>query len=148
MNKWNYRYFRLAQETASWSKDPNRKVGAVIIGDKGQIKSQGYNGFPRGIDDDIERYNDKIIKYKYVIHAEANAVYNALHNGTSVLGDTMYVTGLPVCHECAKAIIQVGIKKVYYDTPIDANPNWSETGKLALEMFAEAGIICEFVEKT
>ena len=56
MNKWNYRYFRLAQETASWSKDPNRKVGAVIIGDKGQIKSQGYNGFPRGIDDDIERY--------------------------------------------------------------------------------------------
>ena len=63
MNKWNYRYFRLAQETASWSKDPNRKVGAVIIGDKGQIKSQGYNGFPRGIDDNIERYNDKIVNY-------------------------------------------------------------------------------------
>ncbi len=65
----------------------------------------------------------------------------------TISSDTIYVTELPVCHECAKAIIQVGIKKVYYDTPIDTNPNWSETGKLALEMFAEAGIICEFVER-
>lgn len=148
MNKWYERYFRIAKETASWSKDPSRKVGAVIIGDKGQIKSQGYNGFPRDIADTDERLNDRPTKYKYVIHAEANAVYNALHNGTSVVGDTIYVTGLPVCHECAKAIIQVGIKKVVYDTPIDGNENWTETGKLALEMFSEAGVSCEFVERT
>ena len=145
--KWDERYFNIAEETASWSKDPSTVIGAVIVGDKGQIKSQGYNGFPRGIDDTPERYNDRPTKYKYVIHAELNAVYNALHNGTSVLGDTIYVTGLPVCHECAKAIIQVGIKKVVYDTPITDQVGWSDSGKLALEMFEEANINVEFFER-
>ena len=120
--------------------DSSRKIGAVIIGDKGQIKSQGYNGFPRGIKDLPERYNDRPTKYKYVCHAEANAVYNALHNGTSVLGDTIYVTGLPVCHECAKAIIQVGIKKVVYDTDIEDGVGWQESCLLALSMFDECGV--------
>lgn len=146
MNKWTQRYFNIAKETASWSKDPRKKIGAVIVGDKGQVKSHGYNGFPRGVADTQERYDDKPLKLKYVIHAEANAVYNALHNGTSVRGDTMYVSGLPVCHECAKAIIQVGIKKVVYDTPIDIDPNWKETGEIALSMFEEAGVEYIFVE--
>lgn len=138
--KWQNRYLELAKLFSTWSPDPTRKIGAVIIGDKGQIKSQGYNGFPRGIDDLPERYNDRPTKYKYVCHAEANAVYNALHNGTSVLGDTIYVTGLPVCHECAKIIIQVGLKKVVYDTPVDSDPRWVESGTLALSMFDECGI--------
>jgi dCMP deaminase len=146
MNQWIKRYFNIAKETASWSKDPSRQIGAVIIGDKGQIKSQGYNGFPRGVKDTMERYNDRPTKYKYVCHAEANAVYNALHNGTSVLGDTIYVTGLPVCHECAKAVIQVGISKVVYDTPIKSDAKWSESCALALEMFDEAGVEHEFIE--
>jgi dCMP deaminase len=146
-NKWYERYFNIAKETASWSKDPSKRIGAVIIGDKGQIKSQGYNGFPRGIVDSEERYNDRPTKYKYVIHAEQNVIYNALHNGTSVLGDTIYVTGLPVCHECAKAIIQVGIKKVVYDTPISDDLRWNESGLLALDMFKEAGVEVEFYEK-
>lgn len=140
MNKWTERYFNMAKETASWSKDPSRQIGAVIIGDKGQIKSQGYNGFPRGVKDTPERYNDRPTKYKYVSHAEANAVYNALHNGTQVLGDTIYVTGLPVCHECAKAIIQVGIKRVVYDTPLRAEDSWFESCSLALSMFDESGV--------
>jgi len=138
--KWHIRYIETAKMFATWSPDPNKKIGAVIIGNKGQIKSQGYNGFPRGIADLPERYDDRPTKYKYVCHAEANAVYNALHNGTSVLGDTIYVTGLPVCHECAKAIIQVGIKCVVYDTPIDSDPRWLESGSLALSMFDECGI--------
>lgn len=146
--KWDERYFKIAKETASWTKDPRTAIGAVIIGDKGQIKSQGYNGFPRGIEDLPERYTDRPTKYKYVIHAELNCIYNALHNGTSVLCDTIYVTGLPVCHECAKAIIQVGIKKVLYDTPVgDGSSPWDASGILALEMFEEAGIEVEFFEK-
>lgn len=138
--KWINRYFNIAKETASWSLDPSRKIGAVIIGDKGQVKSQGYNGFPRGIADTEERYNNRPLKYKYVCHAEANAVYNAQHNGTSVLGDSIYVTGLPVCHECAKALIQVGIKQVFYDTPNNADDPWFESCSLAMEMFDEVGI--------
>lgn len=140
MNKWDNRYFNIAKETASWSKDPSRKIGAVIIGEKGQIQSQGYNGFPRGVVDSEERYNDRPTKYKFVVHAEANAIYNALHNGSDVNGSTIYVTGLPVCHECAKGIIQSGISKVVYDTPILKDDSWSESCSIALEMFKEAGV--------
>ena len=143
MCKWHDRYLKLTKEVASWSKDPSRKIGAVIVGDKGQIISQGYNGFPRGIRDFDSRYQDRETKYRYVVHAEANAIYNALYNGSSVNGATIYVTGLPVCHECAKAIIQTGIKNVVMDTrPID---NWKESGEISLKMFDEAGIEYEFI---
>jgi dCMP deaminase len=143
MNKWYKRYFNIAKETASWSKDPSRKIGAVIIGEKGQIQSQGYNGFPRGVVDSEERYNDRPTKYKFVVHAEANAIYNALHNGSDVNNSTIYVTGLPVCHECAKGIIQSGISKVVYDTPILKEDSWSESCNIALEMFKESGVEVE-----
>ena len=64
------RYIKISKEIASWSKDPSTKVGVVIVGDKGQIVSQGYNGFPRGFKDTIERYSNRPTKYKYIIHAE------------------------------------------------------------------------------
>lgn len=138
MNKWHKRYIGIAKETASWSKDPSRKIGAVIVGDKGQIVSLGYNGFPRGIEDSEERLNHRETKYKFVVHAEMNAIYNSIHNNASTVGSSIYVTGLPVCRECAKAIIQVGIKNVYMDTkPVD---NWKESGEESLELFKEAGI--------
>ena len=119
VSRWDQRFLDLAKQIASWSKDPSRQIGAVIVGHNRQIISQGYNGFPRGIRDDEDRYNDRETKYKYVVHAEANAIYNALANGAKLEGSTLYVTGLPVCHECAKAIIQTGIKRVVYDTRPD-----------------------------
>lgn len=144
MCKWDNRYLDLAKSVAQWSKDPSRKIGAVIIGNKGQVISQGYNGFPRGIKDLDDRYQIRDEKYKFVVHAEANAIYNAIHNGSSTDGATIYVTGLPVCHECAKAIIQVGIKRVIMDTPpID---NWVESGNFSLKLFEEAGIEYKFIE--
>lgn len=149
MDKWIKRYFRIAKEVASWSKDPRRKIGAVIVGNKGQIKAQGYNGFPRGVSDTPERYNDKLIKQKFVSHAEANCIYNALHNGTSVVGDAIFVTGLPglpVCHECAKAIIQVGISHVLYDAPLRSESSWYDSFVLALEMFDEAKVEHTFID--
>lgn len=145
IDKWNRRYINVAKEVASWSKDPSRQIGAVIVGDKGQIISQGYNGFPRGISDSNDRYNDRSIKYKYVVHAEMNAIYNAIHSGASTDGATIYVTGLPVCHECAKAIIQTGIKQVIMDTK--PNDNWTESGNLAIEMFNEVGIDFIFLDE-
>jgi len=140
MNKWDERYLEIAKGVASWSKDPSRQIGAVIVGAYGQLISQGYNGFPRGINDDVSRYNDRPTKYKYVVHAEMNAIYNAIHNGANTDGATIYVHKLPVCHECAKGIIQTGIKKVIYNTPIDSDDPWFESCSLALEMFDEAGV--------
>lgn len=143
--KWHKRYINLAKEIAQWAKDPSRKIGALIVGEKGQIISQGYNGFPRGIIDSKDRYEDRQTKYKYVVHAEANAIYNAIHNGANTNGATIYVTGLPICHECAKAIIQTGISEVVMDTkPED---NWKESGYLAIEMFHEAGIKINYIDE-
>lgn len=140
--KWIRRYLHLAKIVASWSKDPSTQVGAVIVGDKGQIISQGYNGFPRGVLDHKRRYDDRPTKYKYVVHAEMNAILNALYNGSSVVGATLYVHALPVCNECAKAIIQSGIRRVVMDTPI--NERWQESWEITRTMFHEAGILYDF----
>lgn len=137
-NKWHKRFLEIAQGVSAWSKDPSTKVGAVIVGNQNQIVSQGFNGFPRGVDDSNERLVDRETKYKFVIHAEANAIYNAIHNGSKVEGSTIYVFGLPVCNECAKAIIQTGIKKVVYCS--EPNPLWEESSLLSKEMFAEVGV--------
>jgi dCMP deaminase len=136
--KWIRRFLKLAQEVSTWSKDPSTKVGAVIVGKNGQIVSQGYNGFPRGISDRAERLNDRPLKYKLVVHAERNALLNALYNGVSVKGCTLFVHGLPVCNECAKSIIQAGISKVYFDT--HPKEQWAESTEFALNMFKEAGV--------
>ena len=77
MNKWTRRYLDIAKEVATWSKDPSRQIGAIAVGDKGQILSQGYNGFPRGVKDTDNRYNNREEKYKYVVHGEMNCIYNA-----------------------------------------------------------------------
>ena len=71
-SNWDTRYLALAWHFSTWSKDPSRQIGAVAIGEKGEIIAQGYNGFPRGIEDTDERYEDRNEKYKYVVHAEMN----------------------------------------------------------------------------
>lgn len=145
-NNWDKKYIRLAREISSWSKDPSKQIGAVAIGEKGQVLAQGYNGFPRGIKDTDERLNHRQTKYKYVVHAEMNCIYNATYNGVSLNGSTMYIYGLPVCSECAKGLIQVGIKRVV-STPItDATPKqWVESTKLTKEIFEEAGVKYDFI---
>ena len=145
-NNWDKKYIRLAREISNWSKDPSKQIGAVAIGEKGQVLAQGYNGFPRGIKDTDERLNHRQTKYKYVVHAEMNCIYNATYNGVSLNGSTMYIYGLPVCSECAKGLIQVGIKRVV-STPItDATPEtWVESTKLTKEIFEEAGVKYDFI---
>ena len=143
IDKWHKRYLKLAQEVASWSKDPSAKIGAIAIGEKGQVLAQGYNGFPRNINDSPERYNDRQLKYKYVVHAEQNLIYNATYNGVSLNGATLYVHGLPVCSDCAKGIIQVGIKKVVMKEQ-KIPEAWKDSWQKTKEMFNEAGIKWEF----
>lgn len=143
MDNWDIRYLKLAEQVASWSKDPSSQIGAIAVGRKGEVLSTGYNGFPRHIADD-DRYKDREQKYKYIVHAEANCIYNATYNGVSLHNSTMYVWGLPCCSECAKAIIQVGIHRVIMKG--DAfNPRWKESTEQTLQMFKEAGLQWEFL---
>ena len=144
--KWRNNYLQLAKNISTWSKDPSRKIGAVAVGSKGQILAQGFNGFPRGIADTDERLNNREEKYKYVVHAEMNAIYNACLNGTSLDGSTMYVYGLPVCSECAKGIIQVGINRVVIYTDEIVPAIWTDAFALTWDMFKEAGVKCNWIQ--
>ncbi len=134
----------LAKQAAQWSKDPSSKIGAVAIGGKGQVLSTGYNGFPRGCSDSLTRYTNRELKYKMIVHAEMNAIFNATYNGTSLDGATMYVYGLPCCSDCAKGIIQVGIKKIVMEGSIP--DRWKESWGLTQDMFNEAGVRYEFLK--
>ncbi|NYT52398.1 MAG: dCMP deaminase family protein [Candidatus Vesicomyosocius endoextente] len=139
LDKWDERYLSLAKKVSTWSKDPSTQVGAITVGRKKEVLSQGFNGFPRGIHDTDERYNDREIKYKFVVHAEMNAIYNATYSGTSLDRATLYVYGLPICSECAKGIIQVGIKRVVIKNSKELD-NWNQSVRLSQEMFNETGI--------
>lgn len=142
VDKWVKRYLDLAQAVSTWSKDPSTKIGAVAVGSQGQIISQGYNGFPRGIIDSDNRLSVKEEKYKFVVHGEMNCIYNACLNGLSLKDTTLYVYGLPVCSECAKGIIQVGIKTVitqYGNTNL--NPKWADSNILTKQLFSETDVV-------
>ena len=112
---WDEYFMSLAILSSKRSKDPSTQVGACIVDDDHKVVSIGYNGMPRGLDDNDLTWNkgeglDN--KYLYVCHAEFNAILNT-RNGSALKGCTLYVTLFP-CNECAKAIIQTGIKKIIY----------------------------------
>ena len=144
--KWRNRYLLLAKHFSTWSKDPSTQVGAVAVSDNGLILSEGWNGFPRGIRDTQNRLSDRQTKYDYMVHAEKNLIYNATRNGISLLNSNLYVYGLPVCSECAKGVIQVGIKSVYVLTDsMNVRDTWVESWKKTTDMFDEVGISYEWV---
>lgn len=148
--KWAQRYLKLAEDIGQWSKDPSSKIGCVAVEpNTGRILSQGYNGFPRGIIDTDERLNNREIKYKYVVHAEKNCIYNACLSGVSLENSVFYVHGLPCCSECAKGIIQVGVKEVYYYYPQDSEAiqRWKSSNEDTISMFEEAGIKYELINE-
>jgi len=144
---WDQRYLELAKHIATWSKDPSTQVGAVAIGSEGEVLAQGYNGFPRGVSDSKERYENRDIKYRFVVHAEMNCIYNATFNGIGLDGATMYVWGLPLCNECAKGIIQVGITRVVGPANgfIDVPDKWKVSCLDTISMFKEVNIKYDFI---
>jgi len=135
--KWHRRYLRLAREISSWSKDPSTKVGAVLVDNRRRGIGFGYNGFPKGVPDTQMDYEDRELKYKLVVHAEENAILNCpipIHHCEA----TLFVWPLFPCNECAKVIIQAGVKQVVStDTQIG---RWSEANDLAANMLDHAGI--------
>ena len=142
--KWDRRFLELAKQVSTWSKDPSTGVGAVIVNDLKQVVGIGFNGFARGVEDKPERYNDRPLKYKMVVHAEQNAIIQAGHDAH---GATIYVYpsfAIPnICHDCSKLAIQAGILEVVgYEADIN-NPRyaaWKESIDLSAQMLAEADV--------
>ena len=129
----------IALLAAKRSKDPNTQVGACIVNSSNKIMSIGYNGLPAGCDDDVfpwerEGENSYDTKYPYVCHAELNAILN--NRGADLGGCSIYVALFPCC-ECAKAIIQSGIKKVLY---ISDKYGKSDSVRASKRMFDAAGV--------
>ena len=129
----------IALLAAKRSKDPNTQVGACIVNSSNKIMSIGYNGLPAGCDDDVfpwerEGENSYDTKYPYVCHAELNAILN--NRGADLEGCSIYVALFPCC-ECAKAIIQSGIKKVLY---ISDKYGKSDSVRASKRMFDAAGV--------
>lgn len=145
--KWDERFYEVAKLVSTWSKDPSKKIGAVIVNDDRRILATGYNGFPRGIEDTQDRLFDRDEKYPRIVHAEMNALMNALYNGVPVKGATMYVYGLPICSECCKSVIQSGIKRVVVAYPIEAPLKWRDSwNNQSKPMFEEAGVIIDYID--
>lgn len=140
MNKWDKRFMDLAAHVATWSKDPSTQVGAVVVNDDKQVIGLGYNGFPRRVFDGDSRYATKEVKYLFVSHAERNALDNTF---VATKGATLYSTLYP-CNECAKGIIQKGIRRV-----VTRKPDRSKTYlnyNVTTTMFIESNVEVEYLE--
>lgn len=138
---WDEYFMGVALLAAMRSKDPNTQVGSCIVSSSHKILSIGYNGMPIGCSDDDfpwERDGDPLqTKYPYVTHSELNAILN--YRGGSLEGATIYVSLFP-CNECAKAIIQSGIRKVIYQCDKYAD---SDSSIASRKLFDAAGVIYE-----
>lgn len=143
--KWDVRFVKLAMHIANWSKDPSTKVGCVVVGEDREIRSTGFNGFPRGIEDDEERLLDREQKYPLICHAEENAIMHAARIGVSLKGSTAYVTW-PPCSRCARSLIQSGIKEIIYPTPGEIPERWVEDFNISNSMISEAGVVVRTID--
>ena len=128
-----------------FSKDPNKKVCAFFINPETlQIISTGYNGIPRGVLENEERWR-RPNKYKYVVHAEANGIYNSCLNGVSLKNSICIVTMFP-CTECTKALIQVGVTSIYTIKPDFEHIRWGNDFKNSIELLQESKISLHYIE--
>ncbi|MEC8927216.1 MAG: dCMP deaminase family protein [Candidatus Thermoplasmatota archaeon] len=137
--KWDQRFLDLAEHISGWSKDPSTKVGCVVVGEDREIRSTGFNGFPRGIADDSERLSDREQKYPLICHAEENAIMHAARIGLSLKGCTAYVTW-PPCTRCARSLIQAGVIEVVYPAGSEVPERWISDFEMSTEMLTEAGL--------
>lgn len=137
--KWDIRFLELAGFIASWSKDPSTKVGAVIAGNDRRIMAIGYNGFPSTVVDDEGILADRERKLALTVHAEMNAILNA-RNVDLRAAYGIYVSAPFVCAECAKHIVQAGIKRVLVAGP-PVPQRWADSDRIAQETFALGGTV-------
>ncbi len=142
---WNEYFFALAKTASLKSKDSSTKVGVVIVGPNNEVRTLGFNGFPRGVIEDVPERQERPAKYLWTEHAERNAIYNAARCGIKLEGCKIYLDWCP-CNDCARGIIQSGIKEVWIDGDSDSFNNlelqkrWKEQIDISQDMFKEAGV--------
>ncbi|MBT5410406.1 MAG: dCMP deaminase family protein [Phycisphaerae bacterium] len=136
--KWDTRFLELSESIATWSKDPSRGVGAVIVSPMKQVLATGYNGLPRGVEDHPERL-ERPVKYDLIVHAEMNAIIQCARNGTTPVGATMYSSFSPCIH-CTLSIVQAGIARVVTRAIAEGDAHWNESLEKSISMLKEVGI--------
>lgn len=141
-DKWTDRFLSLAELVASWSKDPNTKVGAVITDPQHRIVSIGFNGLPRGTPDLEEYLHNREEKMKRILHAEENAMIFAER---CIKGCTLYTWPFPPCSHCASIVIQRGISTVV--APYNIPERWKDSCETAMRDFNDAGVKCLYLVK-
>lgn len=145
MQNWDARWMEMAILVSTWSKDKSRQVGAVIVNDRNVVVSLGWNGMPRGVNDDIEERHQRPLKYKFFSHAEQNAIFNSAAEGHATRGCRIYQQLYP-CSICAGAIIQAGLSEVITHEPDWDDLTYAEDFAISKIMFDEAGIVVKFLE--
>lgn len=139
------RYLPDAEAARQRSKDRSTQVGAVVIDDDFNLRISGYNGFPRGVNDNDGDRHERPTKYMWTSHAEENCVAQAARAGVSLRGCTLLVTSLFPCTTCARLIIQAGIRRILAPkTP--QNSRWDYQAGVTLEMLSEAGVEVVYYE--
>ena len=136
MSKWDRRFLELAKQISTWSKDPSTQVGCVVVGPDREIRSTGFNGLPRGIDDTDERLNNREIKYPMICHAEENAIMHAARTGISLKNCIAYVTW-PPCTRCARSY-SAGVSEIVYPKEVEIPDRWEADFDMSLNMFKES----------
>jgi len=140
---WHEYYINLLDPIAAKSKDPNTKVGCIVVGPDNEIRATGYNSFPRGINDSIPARLERPEKYLWIEHAERNAIYNAARTGAALKDCRLYVSLIP-CMDCARGIVQAGITEVIYDfekqLAYKGGATWLESKKRVSTLLCEARV--------
>ena len=142
--KWDERFLRIAYEVATWSKDPGTRVGSVLVQER-RIIATGYNGFPAGISDTLERYSNRDTKLAFTVHAEVNAILNAAKNGAETGMSTLYVT-FPPCVRCATSIIQAGITRLVCPDLEFSPERWRSSFEEGQMLLKEAKLLVEYFD--
>lgn len=148
-NTWDDYFMGMARYAAGKSKDRSTQVGAVIIRESSKaVLSTGWNGFPRGVDDNVPERHDRPFKYQWTEHAERNAIFNAAREGMRLEGATLYSTHFPCC-DCARAIVQSGISRLVTMKPDLHDPHRASTQGLvvAIRLLDEGGVQTEFTAR-
>ena len=140
--EWTEYFLNIAEQIKLKSKDQSTQIGAIIVGEDNEVLSTGYNSFPRGLDDSKQERQERPEKYIWMEHAERNAIYNAARIGVSVKNSTIYLTSGMPCTDCARGIINSGIKIVYCKTICTTNnkDKWEENQKKSYNMLIECGV--------
>lgn len=139
---WDEYYLMICRMVGARSKDPNTRLGCIIVGPAKEIRSTGYNSFPRSIRDDVPERLVRPAKYLWIEHAERNAIYNAARCGTPLEGCTLYVEIMP-CMDCARAIVQAGIREVVVSSERMtqySSAYYDEHFRMVEVLFSEAGV--------